>query len=237
MNPPLDIAPLYSPEPDLPVVVPFALAPHALHDLRGAAAAGPGVGELRYPARATLVVAGIPGAGKSTALRTYFGTDPEADAPARSPQGAIVIDSHQARLRWRRRLWWLPYPLWRPVVHVAHYRAIRTALRGEHGPVVIHDCATYRWSRALISRWTGETKRELHIVMLDVAPEVARAGQRERGRRINRVTFGVHCRRWRALVRDVVRDTAGRPAAPGRTTSVVLTDRTALNRVRRIVFH
>ncbi|MFC3966294.1 AAA family ATPase [Nocardia jiangsuensis] len=210
----------------------FALAPHTLHDLRRAGETGGAVGELRYPARAALVVAGIPGAGKSTALHTFFGTEPDADAPARTERGAVVVDSHQARVRWRRSLAWLPYPLWRPVVHVAHYRAVRAALRGAAGPVVIHDCGTYRWARRMIARWTAEAGRELHVVMLDVAPEVARAGQRARGRRINPVTFALHCRRWRGLVADAVRDTA----APGRTTSAVLTDRAALNRLQRIVF-
>ncbi|MFC8047808.1 AAA family ATPase [Nocardia sp. NPDC057353] len=209
----------------------FALAPHTLHDLRGDGETCAGVGELRYPARAALVIAGIPGAGKSTALHTFFGTPPDADAPARAAQGALVVDSHQSRVRLRRRLAWLPYPLWRPVMHAAHYTAVRAALRGA-GPVVIHDCGTYRWSRRMIARWTAAAGRELHVVMLDVAPEVARAGQRARGRRINPVTFALHCRRWRGLVADAVRDTA----APGRTTSAVLTDRAGLNRLQRIVF-
>lgn len=232
VNPPLEIAPVSSPEPDLPAVRGFALAPHQLHDLRGAGETAAGVGELRYPARSALVIAGIPGAGKSTALHTFFGTPAEADAPARSAQGALVVDSHQSRVRLRRTLGRVPYPLWRPVMHVTHYAAVRAALRDTAGPVVIHDCATYRWSRRMIARWTAAAGRELHVVMLDVAPEVARAGQRARGRRINPVTFALHCRRWRRLVADAVRDTA----APGRTTSAVLADRAALNRLRRIVF-
>lgn len=218
VNPPLEA---YAPEPRLPVLVP-----ETLHDLRGQT-----IAEIRYPAAAALVVAGVPGAGKSTALRKFFGADAAATTPSRSAAGVLVLDSMQARNRWRPKLWWLPYLLWRPLVHVAHFQAIRAALREVSGPVVIHDCATFGWARALIARWAAD--RELHLLMLDVPAAVARAGQHSRGRRINHVVFRLHVRSWRRLMRTVA--TQRRPV--GRASrSVVIVDRAAVNHLQCVTF-
>lgn len=221
VNPPLDAVPAYAPEPRLPI-----LLPDTLHDLRGGA-----IEEIRYPAAAALIVAGVPGAGKSTALRKFFGADSAATAPSRSSTGVLVLDSMQARNRWRPRLWWLPYLLWRPLVHAAHFLAIRTALRSATGPVVIHDCATFHWARALIARWAAD--RELHLLMLDVPAAVARAGQHSRGRRINHMSFRLHVRRWRQLMRAVATEQRS-PA--GASRSVVIVDRAAVDRLRCVSF-
>ncbi|MFC9895164.1 AAA family ATPase [Nocardia sp. NPDC127579] len=232
MNPPLDALPVYSPEPHYPdpgYRYAPALAPDAIHDLRGAA-----LDELRYPATSALVFAGVPGAGKSTALRMFFGATAELEAPPRGPGGSLVLDSQHTRNRLRHKLGWLPYPLWRPVVHVAHYAGIRAALRDARGPVVIHDCATYGWARRLIARWSAAYGRELHLVMLDVPPTVARAGQYARGRRVNGFFFTVHCRRWARLAG---RMTAEAPRSPVRSArSAVLVDRSTLNRLGRVAF-
>lgn len=218
VNPPLEAAPEHAPEPRLPI-----LFPDALHDLRGHA-----VAELRYPAAAALIVAGVPGAGKSTALRKFFDADAAATAPSRSPAGVLVLDSMQARNRWRPKLRWLPYLLWRPVVHAAHFLAIRAALRAG-GPVVIHDCATFRWARTLIARWAAH--RELHLLLLDVPAPVARAGQHSRGRRINRVAFRLHVRGWGRLMSVV----ATGPAGSG-VRSVVIADRATVDHLRCVTF-
>lgn len=216
MNPPLEAAPGHAPEP--------ILCPDALHDLRGHA-----VAELRYPAAAALIVAGVPGAGKSTALRKFFDADAAATAPSRSPAGVLVLDSMQARNRWRPKLRWLPYLLWRPVVHAAHFLAIRAALRESGGPVVIHDCATFRWARTLIARWAAH--RELHLLLLDVPAPVAMAGQRTRGRRINRVAFRLHVRGWGRLMRAMTTGHAGSGAR-----SVVIADRATVDHLRCVTF-
>ncbi|MGK8525328.1 AAA family ATPase [Nocardia asteroides] len=221
MNPPLDAVPVYAPEPRLPILVP-----DTLHDLRGHA-----IVELRYPAAAALIVAGVPGAGKSTALRKFFGADAAATAPSLSASGVLVLDSMQARNRLRPRLWWLPYLLWRPLVHAAHFLAIRAALRDAAGPVVIHDCGTFRWARSLIARWAVD--RELHLLMVDVPATVARAGQHSRGRRINHLTFRLHVRRWRQLMRAVATE---HRSPEGASRSVVIVDRAAVNRLRSVTF-
>ncbi|MEV5834301.1 hypothetical protein [Nocardia sp. NPDC052112] len=224
MNPPLD-SPDPGSQPRLPEI--RVVTPDSVHDLRGHV-----IEELRYPARAALVVAGIPGAGKSTALRLFFGAQADAEEPPRGPDGSVVLDSHHSRNRWRRKLGRLPYPLWRPVVHVTHYAGIRTALRDGTGPVVIHDCATFGWARRMIGYWAERYGRELHLILLDVPAGVARAGQHTRGRRINSIAFTLHCRRWNRLIRAV---DAGRPPPPEPVSTVIL-DRTTIDRLGRVGF-
>lgn len=222
VNPPLDTLSPHSPESLLPV-----LAPDAVHDLRGHK-----IDELQYPAMTALVVAGIPGAGKSTVLRRFFGATTESEDPSCGPAGSVVLDSLQARNRWRHRLDWLPYTLWRPVVHVAHFAGIRAALRDTDGPVVIHDCATFGWARRMISRWAAEYGRELHVVLVDVPAVVARAGQHARGRRSNRMTFTLHCFRWQRLMERLAAGGNLRPAP----ASLVIVDRSNVNQLSRITF-
>ncbi|MEV6557764.1 AAA family ATPase [Nocardia sp. NPDC051756] len=222
MNPPLAILP-----PPAPVDVLPALAPDAVHDLRGRA-----IDELQYPPMTALVVAGIPGAGKSTVLRRFFGATTESEDPSNGPEGSVVLDSLQARNRLRHRLGWLPYSLWRPVVHVVHFAGIRAALRDTDGPVVIHDCATTGWARRIISLWAAGYGRELHLILLDVPTAVARAGQHARGRRSNRMTFVLHCFRWRRLMERLRAGGGLRPAPE----SLVIVDRININHLSRVTF-
>ncbi|MFC4377001.1 AAA family ATPase [Nocardia halotolerans] len=226
MTPPLDSA--SSPAPRI-------LTPLALVDLRAGECE-----QLRYPASSVLVFAGVPGAGKSTALHRFFASAPEAERPVRTASGALVLDSQHARNRLRHRLGWAPYALWRPLVHLAHYRAIRTALRADDGPVAIHDCATFGWSRRLIARWARAGSRELHMLLIDVPATQARLGQFTRGRRVNSLAFVAHCRRWERMMRELgargdgpVPVTDARPLA---SASVVIIDRATLSGVSRIVF-
>ncbi|MFD3707221.1 AAA family ATPase [Nocardia sp. NPDC058658] len=227
MTPPLEAS---SP---VPPSAPRTIAPVALVDLRASE-----VEELRYPATTVLVFAGVPGAGKSTALHRFFGAGPDAEHPVRTDSGALVLDSNHTRNRLRHRLGWAPYSLWRPLVHLAHYRAIRDALHDSDGPVAIHDCATFRWSRRLITRWAAEGRRELHMVLIDVPADEARRGQITRGRSVNGLAFTAHCRRWEAMMDSLgARDTALAPDAhPLSSTSVVIIDRPTLHAVSRIAF-
>ncbi|BAD56192.1 hypothetical protein NFA_13470 [Nocardia farcinica IFM 10152] len=225
VNPPLDALPLHSPAPMTSVAGSGVLTPAAVHDLRDHA-----IRALRYPPRAAVVFSGVPGAGKSTALRKLFGSTADHRRPPRGPAGSVVLDSLHARNRLTPRLRMLPYPLWRPVVHLAHYTAIRRALRTADGPVIIHDCGTFAWSRRLIARWTAAAGRDLHVVMIDVPPTVARAGQYARGRRSNGLFFTLHCRRWDELIAAMA------DAAPAVAASVVIVDRAAINRVQEVRF-
>ncbi|MGW0181890.1 AAA family ATPase [Nocardia sp. NPDC003345] len=227
VNPPLDAVPLYPPESVLPESDSEILRPRGLDDLRGGHA-----GSLRYPATAALIFAGIPGAGKSTALRRLFDAGPESEHACPGPDGSLVFDSIQARNSWRPRLSWLPYPLWRPVVHLVHFNRIWIALRDHRGPVVIHDCGTVDLTRRMLARWALRQGRELHMVLLDVPAESARAGQFARGRRVGRASFHWHVWRWRRLLGQVEDGSGPRPAP----ASVVLLDRPAADRLREVRF-
>ncbi|WP_406237068.1 hypothetical protein [Nocardia sp. NBC_01009] len=227
MNPPLDGPPFAAAQSRPPLAEFPVIAPDSVHDLRGLI-----VDELRYPATAALIVAGVPGAGKSTALRMFFGATADADQATRGPQGSVVLDSNQTRNWWRHRVGWLPYLLWRPVVHIAHFVRIRNALRDNAGPVVIHDCATFGWTRRLLTRWATGYHREVHVILLDVHATAARAGQFARGRRINGPAFTLHCHRWRRLIRELG---AGRVPQPAPASTVII-DRTNVDRISRVGF-
>ncbi|MDO3649646.1 AAA family ATPase [Nocardia mangyaensis] len=228
MTPPLD-----SPSPSAPrSAQPRIITPVDLVDLRAAE-----VDELHYPSATVLVFAGVPGAGKSTALHRFFAAGPDADRPVRSAAGALVLDSNHTRNRLRHRFGRTPYALWRPLVHLAHYRAIRDTLRETQGPVAIHDCATFAWSRALVTRWTRAGGRDLHLVLIDVSATQARVGQVTRGRLVNGVAFTAHVRRWERMMRALGAREPGHASSTAMpSASAVIIDRPTLSNVSRITF-
>ncbi|MEU9981123.1 AAA family ATPase [Streptomyces sp. NPDC050856] len=204
--------------PDLPARErPAATAPAApvVRDLRDRAGRGPRV--LSYAAGDLVVVSGLPGSGKSTLIR-------------KAAQGR-GIDSQDARERWEalmpRRL---PYGVYRPLVRAAHYWGLRRALRAGRS-VVVHDCGTQDWVRRWLGREARRRGTSLHLLLLDVAPGVAREGQRERGRGVSGYAFARHRRAVRRLVRD-----AERGVPPGGCAAVVLLDRPAAGTLARITF-
>ncbi|WP_280459022.1 AAA family ATPase [Nocardia carnea] len=227
VNPPLDSVPLYPPESVFPASDSDAVHPRGVVDLRGLR-----TGELRYPPTATVIFAGIPGAGKSTALRKLFGSEPEAEQAPNGPGGSLVLDSIQARNSWRHRLAWLPYPLWRPMVHLVHFRRIWLALRDHSGPVVVHDCGTVAFTRHMLTSWAARRGRELHLVLLDVPAAIALDGQHARGRRVGRASFNWHVRRWRRLLDQVESGTGPQP----QPESIVVLDRPGIDQLREIRF-
>ncbi|GIF13428.1 AAA family ATPase [Actinoplanes teichomyceticus] len=177
---------------DLAVLDPAAtgatvhIAPAAGRDLRGRP-----VGELGFPAGSLLVVAGVPGAGKTTLLKRLL------------PQpGVRVLDSEQERARLSRYLGALPYRYWRPLVHASHYLRLLRALRGRES-IVVHECGTRAWARKLITAAAGRAGRRTHLLLLDVDPRVALAGQEARKRKVRPSVFAAHCRNWQRLLRDV----------------------------------
>ncbi|KUJ64551.1 ATP-binding protein [Streptomyces albus subsp. albus] len=203
-----------------------------MRDLRGlpaprgprAAATRP-MGELRYPAGDLVVASGLPGSGKSTLMKR---TVPDRD---RCGRAVLRVDSQDTRERFEARLpARLPYALYRPLVRIAHYAGLRRALRSG-ASLVVHDCGTLRWVRRWLARHARRHGRGLHLVLLDVEPAVALAGQAARGRRVSRRAFRGHVRAVRHLV---VQAESGRP--PPGCASVAVLDRAAADALRGVGF-
>lgn len=179
--------------------------------------------ELRYAVDAVVVLAGIPGAGKSTFLRRVFADN----------NTVRVLDSAHIRERWMPVLGAVPYALWRPLVHLVYYVTLLNAMRPGRGPLVIHDCATRPWARHLIGWRARQAGLPLHLILLDVPGDIARSGQWARGRVVRSTSMETHCRRWP----DVVAGAASDPGSvvPGALSAVVLSRREA-DQVEQIAF-
>lgn len=183
---------------------------------------------LGFPARALVLVAGLPGAGKSTLLARLYGLRGDETHPVVSG-GVCVIDSRQARNWWARRLWALPPRAQIPFVYTTHVWRIARALTAGRA-VVAHTRGT--WPHLLHGlAWLARRRgASLHLVLLDVPPEVARAGQVARGRMLTPAVFARHCRRWRRLVARARRGTL----PPARTVTVL--DRPSADRLTAFRF-
>ncbi|GAA3446188.1 ATP-binding protein [Planomonospora venezuelensis] len=188
----------------------------------------PSVEELTYPARSLVLLTGLPGAGKSTLLDRLYGLRGDETRPVTAGD-AVVIDSRQSRAWWAPRLAPLPPRLRTPIVHTTHMaRIVRAVLRGH--AVVAHSRGTWphiMYGLAWVARLGGA---EMHLVMLDVEPGVARKGQLTRGRVVPAGLFTWHCRRWRRIV---ARARTG--AVPPAVSATVL-DRPAADRLQAIRF-
>jgi predicted kinase len=186
-------------------------------DLRGTAA----VRVLRFPAGDRVAVSGLPGSGKSTLIRRVVAAN----------ETVVRIDSQDMRERWERRMpARLPYAVYRPLVRIAHYLALRRALASGAG-VVVHDCGAQGWVRRWLARDARRRGRALHLVLLDVPPRVALSGQAERGRGVSAYAFARHRRAVRRLVAD-----AEEGRLPEGCVSAVLLDRAAAGALRGVVF-
>ncbi|GAA2999513.1 AAA family ATPase [Streptomyces fulvorobeus] len=203
--------------PQQAVPVRAMLGTHApvVRDLRSRDGRGPRA--LEFAAGDVVVVSGLPGSGKSTLIRRTVKDR--------------AIDSQDTRDRWARALpALLPYALYRPLVRIAHYTALWRTLRSGDS-VVVHDCGTQTWVRRWLARHARRRGRILHLVLLDVAPEVAMEGQRERGRGVSGYAFARHRRAVGRLMRDT--ETGLLPAG---CASAVLLDREAADALDRISF-
>ncbi|MFJ1591740.1 AAA family ATPase [Kitasatospora albolonga] len=186
-----------------------------VRDLRGRTGYGPD--SLQFAAGAVVVVSGLPGGGKSTLIR-------------RTVSGR-AIDSQNTRDRWAAALpRLLPYALYRPLVRAAHYLGLWAALRSGES-VVVHDCGTQTWVRRWLALHAARRGRTLHLILLDVDPDTARQGQRERGRGVSGYAFARH----RHAVARLIRDTE-QGVLPTGCASAVLLDRAAASALGRISF-
>jgi predicted kinase len=183
------------------------------------------VTELRFGAGDLIAVSGLPGSGKSTLI--------QRTVPGRDEHGAPVrwVDSQDAREDWERRLPpSLPYYAYRPLVRIMHYVRLRRALRSG-ASVLVHDSGAHAWIRRWLAREARRRGSALTLVLLDVPPGVALAGQATRGRRVSRRAFARHRRTTGRLV-----ERAERGLPPRGCTMAVLLDRPATNALRTIGF-
>ncbi|MEV5438024.1 AAA family ATPase [Streptomyces sp. NPDC052682] len=172
---------------------------------------------LLFGPRDLVAITGLPGSGKSTLMR-------------RAVKGPRV-DSQDTRDRWDARMpRFLPYAVYRPLVRLAHYAGLRRALRSGEG-VVVHDCGTQAWVRRWLAREARRRGGTLHLLLLDVTPEQALAGQRARGRGVSRYAFRRHRDVTTRLLRAVEHGDL-----PAGCASAILLDRDAANALRRIGF-
>ncbi|MFF8944828.1 AAA family ATPase [Streptomyces sp. NPDC014864] len=186
-----------------------------VRDLRDRAGRGPHA--LLFGPGDVVVITGLPGSGKSTLMR-------------RAVRGARV-DSQDTRDRWDARApRILPYALYRPLVRLAHYAGLRRALRAGGG-VVVHDCGAQAWVRGWLARAARRGGGMMHLVLLDVTPDTALAGQRERGRGVSRYAFLRHRTAAARLLRAVERG-----ELPEGCGSATLLDRDAADALCRIGF-
>ena len=145
------------------------------------------------PAADVILVGGVPGAGKSTAIRRAT-----ADQP-----GVVVLDPEN---RARAIAKWLPVPLpyraYRWTIHLVHTLDVLARLLP--GPVpgqrlVVHDPGTRRRRRRLFVALARARGWRTALLYIDVDRDAARSGQRIRGRVLRASAFDRHWSRWEQL--------------------------------------
>ena len=136
---------------------------------------------LTYPENAVIVVAGLPGAGKSTLIRR-----------AVDRTAVRVVDTDDQRRAGQR------------ASYVRHYGHIVAAVWGRQ-PVVIHSRGTVGTLRRLISLLSFLRGRPAHLILLDAPRAAAEDGQRRRGRGVSRTRMDRETARWERLLRRGVR--------------------------------
>jgi len=139
---------------------------------------------LALSGRTLVLVAGVPGVGKSTLLRRL---------PAR-PE-VRVLDSEAQRERLRRLLPSVRYPRLRPWVHLLHRAAVVGAACGGARTVVVHLPATGPGLRRAVRGLARLTGRAPHLLWIEAPPAEALRGQAERGRLVEGGSFARHVAR------------------------------------------
>jgi predicted kinase len=148
--------------------------------------------DLTFSSDAVVVVAGVPGAGKTTLIRRAVDRDV-----------ARVIDTDDRREAGAHRF-----------LNARHYASIIAAVAVRR-PVVVHSRGTHPAARRAIAALAALRGRPAHLVLLDTGREEAEAGQRARGRTVAPEEMDRQLARWRRLM-------ARMPRGEGWTSVVVL---------------
>ncbi|WP_433869762.1 AAA family ATPase [Saccharopolyspora sp. CA-218241] len=136
--------------------------------------------------RSLVVLAGLPGAGKSTALRKLGG----------DVSRVVVLDSEQVRAVLRVRLPdSLEYRYYRPLVHLLHRARILWYCVAARDPVLAHEPATRASTRLMLLLFAALSGRRAVLLWLHADAGEALAGQRARGRLIRSRSFRRHIAR------------------------------------------
>lgn len=137
-----------------------------------------------------VLVGGLPGAGKTTLLHR---------AALRMPR-LRVLDPERHRDRFARLAdGRLPYRSYRPLVHALHAAQVLGRLLagpGDGRPLVVHEPATRPRRNAALAALARARGWRPVLLVLDVDPEQALAGQQARGRVLRSGSFRGHCERW-----------------------------------------
>jgi hypothetical protein len=162
--------------------------------------------DLTFSSDAVVVVAGVPGAGKTTLIRHAVDRD-----------AVRVLDTDDRREAGAR--WFL---------NARHYAGIVAAVAGRR-PVVIHSRGTHAAARRAIAVLAMLRGRPAHLVLVDAGRGEAEAGQRARGRVIAADEMDRQVARWRRLV-------ARGPAGDEGWASTTVLDRTRAAHVDAFAF-
>ena len=153
------------------------------------------------PARGRrLLVAGIPGAGKSTLMRTLR-PDRTLRISDSDPLRSAVMCLLPRGMR---------YGLVRPAVHLLHRASVVSLALGPAATVVVHLPATSARLRRAVTALARLSRRTAYLVWLDVPAAEARDGQRARGRMVTARSFERHAPPGRAGQRADTRPPARR---------------------------
>lgn len=142
-----------------------------------------------------MLVGGVPGAGKSTALRRV-GVE----------LGVRVLDPDAIRGWLGARLPGVPYGRYRPLVHVVHTARVLARLLigpGHGGPLLVHDPATRPRRRRWFARLARMRGWQPNLLLIDIDRGSARQGQLRRGRVVDLGCFNAHWRRWESIRADL----------------------------------